>query len=265
MPDQRNITPKWLANVQPSSRATLRLFCFPYAGGSASIFHNWQYFLPKGVEVYPVQLPGRGSRASEAPLADVFTLVEEMMKALLPFLNCDFAFFGHSMGALIAFELSRALRNHRRRQPLRLFVSGREAPDVPDSGYLAHDLPDAEFIALLRTLNGTPSAILESREMLEFLLPILRADIKLVQQYRYVPSAPLTLPIKAYGGLRDEHAQKAGLALWSQHTSGGFALSMLQGGHFFFQESKRQFMSLFGDDLASTIQMARRSAGFAHL
>jgi len=262
---ERRDTTKWLANVQPCSNAILRLFCFPYAGGSASIFHNWQYFLPKGVEVYPLQLPGRGSRVRETPLADVPTSVEEMIEALLPFLNCDFAFFGHSMGALIAFELSRALRDRKLREPLRLFVSGREAPDLPDSSRLAYDLPDAEFVALLRTLNGTPSAILESREMLEFVLPILRADIKLVQQYRYVPGAPLSFPIKAYGGLRDEHAHRAGLARWSQHTSGEFALSMLQGGHFFLQESKRQFMSLLGSDLAGTIQTAGRSARFATL
>jgi len=161
----------WLSGVKPNPRAAIRLFCFPYAGGGATIFRTWQSGLPSEVEVCPVQLPGRGRRLTEAAYTNVHTLVQGLAQGLFPFLDKPFAFFGHSMGATISFELARYLRREHHLMPRHLFNSGRRAPHVPGTQAHTYNLPDDEFLATLHDLKGTPREALEQPELMELLDP----------------------------------------------------------------------------------------------
>src|SRR5829696_5178398 len=146
----------WLAYHKPNARAAVRLFCFPYAGSGALVYRSWLNELPKIVEVCPVQPPGRGGRIMEPCYTRLSQLVEDVMQDLLPYLDMPFAFFGHSMGALVSFELARRLRARHGLEPIHLFASGRGAPQLPPREPPSHNLPEPEFIEKLRTLNGTP-------------------------------------------------------------------------------------------------------------
>ena len=223
----------WLAGSPQDGRARLRLFCFPYAGGGSSIFRTWPKCLPETIAVCPVELPGRGARLREAPRTRLADLVGEMAEGLSPYLDRPFAFFGHSMGALLGFELARTLRRMGGPLPRHLFVSGHRAPQIPDPGPHVHALPEPAFVAELRRLGGTPPAVLEHEELMQLLLPILRADFALVETYAYAPESPLSCPITALGGREDPEAGPGDLAAWRDQTTGDFSLRMLPGDHFF--------------------------------
>jgi len=216
----------------------MRLFCFPYAGGLAQIFHSWPESLATKVEICAVQLPGRGSRLREAPFNRLTLLVQALAEVLSPQMDRPIAFFGHSMGAIIGFELARLLRANDHRQPLHLFVSGRRAPHLPEIEPPAHMLPDADFLAHLSKLNGTPSQILQHPELMELMLPTLRADFALIETYEYKPEPAFDFPITAFGGLRDTYASRADLELWREHTHAEFSLHMFPGDHFFINSSQ---------------------------
>jgi medium-chain acyl-[acyl-carrier-protein] hydrolase len=143
-------------NFRPNPLVGLRLFCFPYAGGGSSIFRTWAASLPSYVEVYAANLPGRGARIAEPPFTHISTMVESIADDLRPHLGKPFAFFGHSMGAIIGFELARLLRREDSPGPLHLFVSGHPAPQLPVDFRRTYDLPEQELIEELRRLNGTP-------------------------------------------------------------------------------------------------------------
>lgn len=164
------LTPNpWVAGSRSNAEARLRLFCFPYAGGGASIYRDWTAALPPVVEVYPVQLPGRQSRLHELPFTRMSLLVPELVEGLQPYLDRPFAFWGHSMGALISFELARHLSHENRPGPLHLFVSGYRAPQLPRLEPPIHQLPEEAFIHELHRLNGTPDAVLQNRELMRLL------------------------------------------------------------------------------------------------
>src|ERR1700730_8910128 len=165
--------------LSQKANATVNIVCLPYAGGNYSAFRSWPEQLPDHIDVVGVQLPGRGTRLAEHPISDLQQLVRELAAAIVPLFERTCVLFGHSLGALLAFEVSRRLRHTRRVQPRALIVSGRRAPQLPRTEMLLHDLNDRDFVARLVELNGTPPEILASPEMLAFLLPILRADFKL--------------------------------------------------------------------------------------
>lgn len=215
----------------------LRLFCFPYAGGSRRIFQNWPNLFPDSIEVCPLQYPGRGNRLREQPFKSIIALAADVTKSLLPLFDRPFAFFGHSMGATVAFEVSRELRRANRTQPIHLFVSGCNAPHLPKE-QLFYNLPEPEFIHELRLLKGTPAEVLEHPELMELLMPMLRADFEAVQTYDYVPEAPLSCPISAYGGSEDEEVPEPSLEAWREHTEGPFTLKIFAGDHFYLQTSE---------------------------
>jgi medium-chain acyl-[acyl-carrier-protein] hydrolase len=227
--------PTWFENLPGGKEGALRLYCFPYAGGSAQVFRNWQrLFLPE-ISLSLVHLPGRGLRISEPPFKALKPLVDVLATAILADLPPRFAFWGHSMGGMIGFELARELRRRGQRGPLALFVSGRSAPHVVDPDPPSFNLPDDEFIAELRRLKGTPEEVLASAELKEFFLPVIRADFELVETYAYHEEAPLACPIYAYGGLQDTTVPVINLKEWQKQTSGGFKLRMFRGDHFFIQ------------------------------
>jgi medium-chain acyl-[acyl-carrier-protein] hydrolase len=229
-------TSPWL--TCSNRQASLRLFCFPYAGGGANIFRTWQDNLPPTVEVCPVQLPGREKRLLEPPFTNLRLLVEAARRALLPYLDRPFAFFGHSMGATISFELARSLYQEQNLNPVHLFVSGRRAPQLPETHALTYDLPQKEFLEELRRLKGTPAEILEHPELMELMLPLLRADFELVQTYHYLAGPPQRCPITAFGGLHDEEVSRADLEAWREQTTTAFSLHMLPGDHFFLHTAQ---------------------------
>lgn len=243
------MTSKWVMRPRPNPGARMRLFCFPYAGGTAQIYHGWPSGLPDFVEVCSVQLPGRGSRMAEPALTNIRHLVEAAAPALMPYFDRPFAFFGHSLGALIIFELARRLRATRGMSPTRLFVSGRGAPQIPREQDLSYNLPRAEFVEMLRRLNGTPEEVLNHPELLEIMLPLLRADFEANETYTYVQGQPLDCPITAFGGLQDSEVSREALEGWREQTSSHFILSMLPGDHFFIHSAQPLLLQMLSREL----------------
>lgn len=243
------VTSRWLPGFKPNPRAALRLFCFPYAGGAANIFHSWASALPSSVEVCPVQLPGRGNRLLEPAFTGLEPLVETAARELLPFFDKPFAFFGHSMGAIISFELAQRLRLEHRSEPVHLFVSGRRAPQVPEAETPTYNLPEKDFLDELRRLKGTPPEVFEHEELMQLMLPLLRADFELIQTYKYSTRPPLDRPINAFGGLEDTEVSHESIEAWREMTTGAFKLRMLPGDHFFLNSARPLFLQTLARDL----------------
>lgn len=254
MSKSKSETASWLAFPRRSPQASLRLFCFPYAGGNSLIFRSWADFLAPYVEVCAVQLPGRGARMNEPPFAQLPALVDAAARALLPHMDQPFAFFGHSMGAMIGFELARHLRDENKPQPRHLFVSGRRAPQVIDTSPSTYNLPEPEFIEELHRLNGTPKQVLEHEELMRLILPILRTDFAICQTYDYLPAPPLDCPISVYGGLRDQGVPRELLEGWRAQTNATFILRMLPGDHFFIHSDLALFLPKLAQELNQYVQ-----------
>jgi medium-chain acyl-[acyl-carrier-protein] hydrolase len=223
----------WIACRKPNPQARLRLFCFPYAGSGASMFRTWSDGLPADVEVCPVQFPGRGTRLMETPFTQLSLLVEGLAQALVPLMDKPFGFFGHSLGALVGFELARQLRRQSAVQPVCLFVSADRAPQIPHRDRPIHALPDGEFLAELRRLNGIPGKVLEDMELMQVMLPILRADFAVYETYVYATEPQLDCPISSFGGLHDHRVSRGDLEAWRSQTNASFSLQMFPGDHFF--------------------------------
>jgi medium-chain acyl-[acyl-carrier-protein] hydrolase len=223
----------WIKRTRQDPRTCFRLFCFPHAGGGASIFRAWPDRLPSEIEVCAIQLPGREERLREPPFARLSSLIDVLADVLYPYMDLPFAFFGHSLGSLISFELARRLRRQKALCPLQLFISGCRAPQIPDPDPPIHHLPDAEFIKELSRFNGTPKAVLDNPELMEVFLPLLRSDIRLYETYVYHHEAPLDCPITAFGGLEDEEVSREELAAWCDQTRNRYSMQMFPGDHFF--------------------------------
>jgi medium-chain acyl-[acyl-carrier-protein] hydrolase len=227
----------WFEGFRPRKSALLRLFCCPPAGGNAFSFSAWERILPSAVEVFPVQLPGRGGRLGEEPFRRLMSLVQVLSQELLPFLDRPYVLFGHSMGALISFELARHFERLQK-DPALLILSGRRSAEWPRSKPTTFDLPDEEFKDALRDMNGTPEEVLNNSQLMELTMPMLRADFELVQTYRFEGPCNLRCPIRVYGGLGDDSVVVESLKAWRQYTRNSFSLSMFPGDHFFvFQRS----------------------------
>lgn len=239
----------WITCPRPNPRVRLRLFCIPYAGCGASVFRTWSDNFPQEVHVCPVQLHGRENRLAEPPFTRLSPLVEALAQALIPYLSMPFAFFGHSMGALISFELVRYLRKHDMAIPVHLFVSGYRAPQLPDRDPPIHNLPESEFIEELRKLNGTPEEVLQNAELVQLLLAVLRADFALCETYSYWAEPPLTCPISAFGGLADSKASRDEIAAWGHQTTGTFTMRMLPGDHFYLHRLQAPLLQLVSQKL----------------
>jgi medium-chain acyl-[acyl-carrier-protein] hydrolase len=228
----------------------VRLFCFPYAGGGASAFRAWPTHLGVGIEVCAVQLPGRETRIREAPFDRLSALTPVLAEGLLPHLRPPFAFFGHSMGALIAFEVARWLRANGAPQPGALLVAGHAAPHLESPRPKLHRLPDAEFISELRRYRGTPEVVLQSRELLDIFLPTLRADFALFETYRHEQGAPLSYTISAFGGRFDGEVGVYELEAWREHTSAAFRVRYFPGDHFFVHTAQAELLRAVSEELA---------------
>lgn len=236
-----------LAYRIPKSQASSRLFCFPYAGGGASLFRAWQQYLPQSIELCPVQLPGRETRAMEPAFSRIEPLVEMLSQDLKNYFDLPYAFFGYSMGALIAFDLARKL-NGSARMPSFLFLAARRGPRLPGSSS-TKALTDSQFIDELRSLGGVTEAVLQSPEIMEMILPTLRADFLLCENYQYSPGKLLDCPILVLGGKEDKNIAHAELAAWSEETSASCSVKLFDGGHFFLHNSHSAIVSYILNEL----------------
>lgn len=248
MKERGTISAVWLAARQANPNATVRLFCFPYAGGSEAVFRGWQEGLPDTIEVCPVQLPGRGARVKEQPFTDLSRLVEAASVGLISHLDKPFAIFGHSMGAIIAFELARRLRREYGQEPIHLFVSARCSPQT-FIGRPALRLSDSEFTAVLRGSEATPKEVLDDPELIGLLLPVLRADFAVGQPDGLSSGPLLSCPITAFGGIADPTTMRSCMEGWREHTSSRFMLRMLPGRHFFINTEKSLILSAIAREL----------------
>lgn len=251
---------RWVRIPEPLLEARTRLFCLPYAGVGISAFRGWSSPLRPDVEVCLIQLPGREDRLSEPRFTRLTELVPSLLTALYPYLDRPFALFGHSMGGLIAFELTRALRREGGPLPSKLCISARKAPQLRETSVPLHDLPDAGLVEKIRRLyDGIPQVILDSPELLRLFLPTLRADLEFCETYIYRPEPPLACPIAAFGGLNDRLVKPGDVEAWREHSTNGFALTLLSGGHFFLKEARADLLAALSVSVAGELEGNRSS------
>ncbi len=235
----------WLVFPQPNPFAKSRLLAFPFAGSGAFAYRSWAQRLPADVELVIVQLPGRENRLKEAPLRRADAVVAALLPELTPLVDKPMALFGHSLGAMLAYELAWALSAETPLTLSRLHVSGRGAPHTPLLDAPAHNLDDAAFINRLRALNGTAESVLQNQELMRLLLPMLRADFEMNEVYKSRPRPALPIPISAYYGTEDVLVTQETMAAWGIYTSVSFDLYPLAGDHFFFQAPESPFWQVF--------------------
>lgn len=242
----------WLQRVAPRPDAKLRLFCFSYAGAGASVYRPWSTALPAQIEVCAVQLPGREGRLREPALASIGEMVAALETALLPHFDRPFAFFGHSMGALLACELARALASRSGPRVAQLLVSGRRPPHLPETETPIHTLSDDAFVASIgHRYGGIPAEVLRHRELLALLLPGLRADMKAIETHPFEAGPLLDCPIIAFGGDSDPRTPRQQLDQWQAQTHGSLRVRSFAGGHFYFTDP--QVRAALLDDLSGTL------------
>ncbi len=246
----RPLNSVWFQRLIARPQARARMFCFPYAGASAAAFRLWPAGVPAELEVVAVQLPGHGSRFSEPPLASIPALVDSLMPVLRSYMDLPFVFFGHSMGALLASEVARTLTICGDPTPGHLVVSGRRPPHINSPEPLLHHLPDAQFLTEINLrYGGIPPEILQHADVLELLLPSLRADMTAIETF--LPSRSITLPcpIYALGGADDKLTPREHLEAWRGETSSTFRLRTFPGGHFYLDACREEVLA----DLSLTL------------
>ncbi|BBN83851.1 hypothetical protein PA25_38360 [Pseudoalteromonas sp. A25] len=232
-------TTPWLHIPKPNPHATLKLICFPYAGGSARSFSNWQDVLPSYVEQIMISMPGRGSRFSEPPVSCMDTLTDTLIDELTPHLSSNMIFYGHSLGARVAFEIQRKLTTKGLPKPCHFIASGSAYPGKDRSAKNIYLLEDDAFIAELKNLNGTPPAVLENEELMALFMPVLRADFKLADTYKYQGSEQFSCDISVFAGEKDEITEQE-QRNWQNYFSGEFTFKYFAGDHFFIDSHNDQ-------------------------
>lgn len=245
----------WLRRPVSRPDAAVRLYCFAHSGAGASMFRRWPQALPQDVEVCAVQLPGREDRLAERPCRSV----REAVDSLLPSLDVTrpYALFGHSVGALLAFETARAVRRCGGPAPVVLMVSGSSAPHLEDTEPPLSSLPDDQLLEQLQRLRGTPDAVLQDAELMALLLPVLRGDFVLYESYAWYDEPPLACPIHAFGGEADVRVPVDDLDQWAAHTTSSFSRQMFDGDHFFVQSALSPLLAAIGLTLRRHVEALR--------
>lgn len=249
--------------TSPAQRPSMRLFCFAYAGGSAFNFMPWRAALDSSIEICAVQLPGRGARIAEPPIASMPALLKSMAPAISQQNHLPFAFFGHSVGALIAFELARYLQLHGVGGPEHLFMSGCHAPQFRSPSRQLHQLPDDAFIDELRDYNGTPTEVLESGELMALMLPTIRADFAIAENYCYRSGPMLQVPISVYAGKQEDNKAPGQIDGWKKETANRCQVTWFDGGHFFINTERDAVLKQINADLFETLGAAKEKCSAA--
>jgi pyochelin biosynthesis protein PchC len=249
----------WLKSSSERSAAKVRLFVFPHAGGAPAAFRTWPDVLAPQVEPHFVALPGRERRFHETPLTRSDEIIAPVATAIASFDDRPFVLFGHSMGSMLAFEVARQLRRSGRRGPAALVVSGRCAPQLKPRTPVLRDLPDSELIRqVARLFGGISAELLHEPELIDLMVGVLRADLTVIESYRYVPEEPLGCSILALGGTDDPWVTEDELEAWRQQTSAGFASAQFGGDHFYFKTAggERQLLALLLEYCAGAVARA---------
>jgi medium-chain acyl-[acyl-carrier-protein] hydrolase len=233
----------WITCPKPQNKAKLRLFCLPFAGGGASLYRPWTTALAPDIEVCPIQLPARENRYSEKPITDAYQLAETIATQIIPFTDRPYAIFGHSMGALLAYEVARVLEIQKIRPPEVLFLSAHRAPHMPRKRDLLHSLPDAQFIQSLKQYGGFPEEILNNQEFIDFVLPTMRSDMTLCDLYAFKnEDSQLHTPIEIFAGAGDPEAGPDEMKAWADYSQSGSNLKVFEGGHFFLRSHAKEVL-----------------------
>jgi surfactin synthase thioesterase subunit len=228
------------------------MFCFPYAGGGASVFGGWSAQLPETIEVVALQMPGRESRLREPPLRAMTDVVGQITPLIAEHGDVPFVFFGYSLGALIAFETIRALRRAGFAVPRHFFVAASMAPHVKHADKpMIHRLPDERFYEGLRRYEGIPEALLANTEFMALMIPMLRADFEVLETYHFADEPLLNVPISAYGGLSDPEIGPDAIVAWNEQTAASFTVQFFPGDHFFLRTATKPLLAAVARELES--------------
>jgi medium-chain acyl-[acyl-carrier-protein] hydrolase len=256
---------RWLVRWGDSGPADVSLICFHHAGAGPSVYRHWADLLPDRVAVCAVHLPGRGTRFREPLLANIYDMAEAVATEITEHIEPPFAFFGHSMGAVLAFETAGLLQVAGAPGPRLLIASGRAAPHLTSRERRVADLPRAELAAELSRWGATPRQVLSDPDLLDAVLPIIRADLGAIEAYRYAPGEPLDCSVAALGGADDPTVNEDELRGWQQHTRAGFSLRVFPGCHFFYQEHEKhvvaEIAAILRQPSATAVLASRHPAG----
>jgi medium-chain acyl-[acyl-carrier-protein] hydrolase len=233
----------WISCPRPVAKPRLRLICIPYAGSGPVVYHPWVALMPPDVEMWGIRLPGRETRWREPAFTSLAPLVEALAEVLRPSLDTPFVLFGHSMGALISYELVHYWRGQNGPQPVHLMVSGHRAPHRPAINPKVHQADDTTFLNRLKNLGGTPARFFEMEDLVRLTLPALRADFSVWENYQHEARPPLEIPLTTFGGRWDSEAREDDFHAWAQHTAGRFAIHLFNGDHFYFRTDLAPLMA----------------------
>lgn len=249
---------RWLKSYGRGGSAEIRLFCLHHAGGTAAMYRDWGRRMPAWIEPVAVQLPGRGDRFLEPPLDAMEPLLDALVEVFEPLLDQAYACYGLSMGARVAWALTHRLRDKGLPLPRMLFLASAAAP-CWEEGRADWGDSEADLIGYLREMGGTPPEVFAEPELLASLLPILRADLTLVDSYRFRPDTPLDLPIRAFAGIDDVEGSPERMSGWRDETRGRFDLDVVAGGHFFDASGEEHVVRTIVNDLERELTGRRPS------
>jgi len=241
-----------------STPPALRLFVLHHAGGSHVLYRHWPAALPDTWDVRLLDAPGHGLLLDLPQISDAGRLADFLLRSIEPELTAPYALFGHSMGALVAYEMTRRAAGHGLPLPVWLGVSARSAPQPAGPGQRYHELPDAELRTRLKLLGGTPDEVFDDPGLWTLFAPIIRADLRLVENWCPAPGAgPLPVALSAYAGGEDHTASPPRMAGWQEHSEHFLGLRVLDGGHFYFQDEPGPLLRQIERDAATALDMAQ--------
>lgn len=233
---------EWFQVFHPNPTAKLRLICIPYAGGNASMFNSWAKGLPSDIEVISIQLPGRGMRFSTPSYDDMNLLIDGLMKEIPDILNLPYVLFGHSLGSRIGFEIIKRLNAAELKLPLHFIASGSRGPQVEMNEKPIHSLPTEEFLKELKKMNGTSDELLHNSELMNVLMPMLRADFKISETHVSTENTCFNIPLSIFGGADDTKIDLNSLNRWKELFTSLSEITIFPGGHFFIDSHTSQVL-----------------------